>query len=69
MEYAVLIEQSGGNWFAHVPDLPGCLATGATVEEVKENIRTSIRAHIDTLREMGEKVPEPTRIAAQVSAA
>ncbi len=69
MEYAVIIERSGANWFAHVPDLPGCLATGATVEEVKKNIRTSIRAHIETLREMGETVPEPVRIAAQVSAA
>ena len=69
MEYAVIIERSGKNWFAHVPDLPGCLATGATVDEVKENIRISIRSHIETLREMGEPVPEPTRIAAQVSAA
>jgi predicted RNase H-like HicB family nuclease len=69
MEYAVIVERSGKNWFAHVPDLPGCLATGATVDEVKENIRTSIRSHIETLREMGATVPEPTRIAAQVSAA
>lgn len=69
MEYAVIIERSGKNWFAHVPDLPGCLATGATLDEVKENIRLSIKSHIDTLREMGTPVPEPTRIAAQVSAA
>jgi predicted RNase H-like HicB family nuclease len=69
MEYAVIIERAGANWFGHVPDLPGCLATGDTVEEVKSNLREAIRAHIEALREIGEPVPEPSKIAAQVSAA
>lgn len=69
MEYAVIIEKAGSNWFAHVPDLPGCMATGGTIEEVKANIGSAIRMHIATLREMGQPVPEPTKIAAQVSAA
>ncbi|MCL4795069.1 MAG: type II toxin-antitoxin system HicB family antitoxin [Bryobacteraceae bacterium] len=69
MEYAVIIERAGTNWFGHVPDLPGCMATGDTVDEVKANLRTAIRDHILALREIGEPVPEPTKIAAQVSAA
>ncbi|MBE7544734.1 MAG: type II toxin-antitoxin system HicB family antitoxin [Bryobacteraceae bacterium] len=69
MEYAVIIERAGSNWFGHVPDLPGCMATGDTVEEVKANLRTAIRDHILALEEIGEPVPEPAKIAAQVSAA
>lgn len=45
------------------------MATGGTVDEVKDNIRSAIREHIETLHQMGEPVPVPTKIAAQVSAA
>jgi len=43
MKYAVVIEQAGSNFSAYVPDLPGCIATGATVKEVENGIREAIR--------------------------
>jgi len=57
MEYAVIFEQAESNWAAYVPDLPGCMTTGPTLEETESNIREAIRGHIDTLREFGEPVP------------
>ncbi len=53
MEYAVIFEQAEINWAAYVPDLPGCMTTGPTLEETESNIREAIRGHIDTLREFG----------------
>jgi predicted RNase H-like HicB family nuclease len=60
MRYAVVIEKAEGNYSAYVPDLPGCVATGATVEEVEREIREAIAFHIEGLREDGLAVPEPT---------
>ena len=57
MRYAVVIEKAGNNYSAYVPDLPGCVATGATVTEVETEIREAIRFHIDGLRE--DKLPFP----------
>ena len=68
MRYAVVIEQAGGNLSAYVPDLPGCVATGDTVEVVEENIREAIRLHIPGLREDHLPVPEPRAIANYVDA-
>lgn len=58
--YAVVIERAPGNYSAYVPDLPGCVATGATIEEVEREIREAIEFHIEGLRDAGEPVPEPT---------
>jgi predicted RNase H-like HicB family nuclease len=63
MRYAIVIEKTEGNYSAYVPDLPGCVATGPTVEAVEEEIREAIRFHIDGLREDGLPVPAPTSIA------
>jgi predicted RNase H-like HicB family nuclease len=60
MRYAVVIERAEGNFSAYVPDLPGCVATGATVEEVEREIREAIAFHLDGLREDGLAIPEPT---------
>ena len=60
MKYAVVIEKAEGNYSAYVPDLPGCVATGATVEEVEREIREAIAFHIEGLREDGLAVPEAT---------
>lgn len=60
MKYAVVIEKAEGNYSAYVPDLPGCVATGATVEEVENEIREAIAFHIEGLRADGLAVPEPT---------
>ncbi|RIK10765.1 MAG: hypothetical protein DCC49_02245 [Acidobacteria bacterium] len=59
MRYAVVIEKADGNLSAYVPDLPGCVATGRTREEVERNIREAIRFHIDGLLEDGAPVPDP----------
>jgi predicted RNase H-like HicB family nuclease len=68
MRYAVVIEKANGNYSAYVPDLPGCIATGATVASVEREIRDAIRFHIEGLKEDGLPVPEPTSIAEYVEA-
>jgi predicted RNase H-like HicB family nuclease len=57
--YAVVIEREGEVWGAYVPDLPGCVATGADRDEVERRIREAIPAHVALMRESGEVVPEP----------
>jgi predicted RNase H-like HicB family nuclease len=68
MRYAVVIEKADGNYSAYVPDLPGCVATGASVEEVEAEIRAAIRFHIDGLEADGLEVPAPTSLAEYVEA-
>ena len=63
MRDAVIIERAGDNVSAYVPDLPGCVATAATVETVEREIREAIRFHIEGLQADGEPVPQPTTIA------
>ena len=58
-EYAIVIEKSPRNYSAYVPDLPGCVATGATKKHVVHMIRQAIEFHIEGLREHGEPVPAP----------
>lgn len=60
LEYAVVFERTPNNYSAYVPDLPGCVTTGQTLEEVEKNIREAIVFHIESLREYGEPVPEPS---------
>lgn len=60
MRYAVVIERAEGNFSAYVPDLPGCVATGATVAEVEAEIRDAIEFHLDGMREDGLPVPAPS---------
>lgn len=68
MRYAVVIEKAGANYSAYVPDLPGCIATGATVAETQSEIRDAIQFHIAGLREDGLPVPEPVSRAEYVEA-
>ena len=68
MRYAIVIEKAGSNYSAYVPDLPGCVATGATVADVEQEIRDAIRFHIDGLKQDGLPVPGPTSIADYVEA-
>lgn len=60
MQYA--IEKSETGYAAYVPDLPGCVATGATIDDCKREIRDAIRLHIEGMREDGLPIPEPTSI-------
>jgi len=59
MRYAIVIEKAVGNYSAYVPDLPGCVATGATIEEVEAQIREAIEFHLDGMREDGLPIPQP----------
>ena len=59
-KYAVVFERSETNWAAYVPDLPGCVATGSTVEETERLIREAIEFHIEGLRADGQTIPEPS---------
>ena len=59
-KYAVVIERvPDSNYCAYVPDLPGCVSTGDTREEVERNIREAIEFHLEGIREDGDAVPEP----------
>jgi predicted RNase H-like HicB family nuclease len=60
MRYAVVIENAGTNFSAYVPDLPGCVATGATVVEAEQAIREAIAFHLEGLRADGLPVPAPS---------
>lgn len=68
MRYAVVIEKANDNYSAYVPDLPGCIATGATVAEVETEIGEAIRMHVEGLLEDGLMVPEATAIAEYIEA-
>jgi predicted RNase H-like HicB family nuclease len=65
-EYAVIYEKGKSGWGAWVPDLPGCVAAGESREQAEQLIREAIQAHIESLREHGEPVPEPSSSAGAV---
>ncbi len=68
MRYAVIIEGERGSYSAYVPDLPGCVSVGDTLEEVRHEIQEAIRFHIDGLLEDDLPVPEPTSLVDYVEA-
>lgn len=60
MKYLIVIEKSSNGYGAYVPDLPGCVTVGDTVDEVKANIREAIDLHLEGMREDGEPIPAPS---------
>jgi predicted RNase H-like HicB family nuclease len=66
MKYAVIIEAGEHNYSAYVPDLPGCIATGKTLEEVTRCMREAIAFHIEGLREEGLPIPPATSLCEYV---
>ena len=60
MRYAIVIEKANGNYSAYVPDLPGCIATGVTIEETETSIREAIEFHLEGMREDGLVIPIPS---------
>jgi predicted RNase H-like HicB family nuclease len=64
--YAVIFEQAEHNWAAYVPDLPGCISTGKTLEDTERNIQEAVRGHIAVLKEFGEPVPKPTSVVKEI---
>ena len=69
MHYAIVIENAENNFSAYVPDLPGCVATGAAVEEAESQIREAIEFHLDGMREDGIAIPQPASRAEYVEIA
>jgi len=64
-QYLIVIEGAVGmTYSAYAPDLPGCVATGATREECEREMRDAITFHIEGLRDAGEPVPEPSQLTA-----
>jgi predicted RNase H-like HicB family nuclease len=71
-KYAVIYERGGEgeeNWGAYVPDLPGCITTGDTLEEVQRNIQEAIQLHLEELRAEGLPVPELRTLVGRVETA
>lgn len=66
-EYLVVIENSEGSYSAYSPDLPGCVAAGESIDEVRSLMREAIQMHIESLREHGEPVPPPSSSADYVA--
>jgi predicted RNase H-like HicB family nuclease len=60
MRYAIVIEKGKGNYGAYVPDLPGCVATGDTIEETERSIQEAIEFHLEGMRADGLPIPEPS---------
>lgn len=69
MRYAMIIETGERNFSAYLPDLPGCVATGKTLEEVRKRMRDAIELHLAGMREDGLPIPQPTTLADYVEAA
>jgi predicted RNase H-like HicB family nuclease len=68
-QYVIVIDDAGSNFSAHAPDVPGCIATGRTVDEVVENMREALAFHFEGLRVEGLPIPSPVTRAAVVEAA
>jgi predicted RNase H-like HicB family nuclease len=60
MRYAIVIENAGGNYSGYVPDLPGCVATGATIPETEQALREAVEFHLEGMREDGGPIPPPS---------
>ena len=66
IKYAVIYERAAHNWAAYVPDLPGCMTTGSSLDETRLNIREAIQGHLETLREFGDQIPEASSLAGEI---
>jgi len=66
-EYVVIYERTENNWSAYAPDVPGCIATGDTREEVERNFQEALAFHLEGLREHGLPIPEPSSEAGRVA--
>ena len=69
MRYVMIIETGARNYSAYLPNLPGCVATGGTIDEVRERMRVAIELHLEGMREDGLPIPQPTTLADYVEAA
>ena len=65
-KFAVVFEKSETGYGAWVPDLPGCVTVGDTLEETESNIREAMEGHLEVMREHGEPMPEPSSFVQEV---
>ena len=65
--FPIVIERANGNYSAYSPDLPGCVATGATREEAERNMQAAIEMHIQGMKEDGLPIPEPQSSAEYIT--
>ena len=66
MQYAVVVEPSENGYGAYVPDLPGCVALGDTVDETLRLVQEAIETHLDGMREDGDRIPESKAVCEYV---
>ncbi len=66
-KYLVVIEKAEKNYSAFCPDLPGCVATGATKEDVEKNILEAVTLHLEGIKEDGQPIPPHTATAQYIS--
>ncbi|AFZ35296.1 Uncharacterized protein family UPF0150 [Stanieria cyanosphaera PCC 7437] len=69
MQYLIVIETTETGYSAYSPDLPGCVSTGATREELEQNMREAIEFHLDGLKAENLEIPQPTTSSAYVEVA
>lgn len=66
-DYLVIYEKTPTGYSAYVPDLPGCISTGATLEETQGNMAEAVSGHLAVMREFGDPFPEPTTVAERLA--
>ena len=69
MKYLIVIEKTETGYSAYSPDLPGCVSTGATLDEVEQNMHEAIDFHLEGLRQEGFPIPQPSSASAYVEVA
>jgi predicted RNase H-like HicB family nuclease len=68
-KYAVIYEKAGSNWSAYSPDVPGCMATAPTREQIEIPFREALEFHLEGLKLAGEPIPEPATETGYISVA
>jgi predicted RNase H-like HicB family nuclease len=65
-EFVVVYEKTATGYSAYVPDLPGCITTGATLSDTKKSMQEAIGGHLAVMREFGDPIPLPTTVAERI---
>ena len=66
MRYPIIIEKAENNYAAYSPDVPGCVATGKTIEEVKQQYAEALEFHFEGLKEGNEPIPQPSTVLSYI---
>ncbi len=64
--YAIIIEKANGNYSSYVPDVPGCIATGKSVEDTRQKLIDALESHLELMRDAGEPIPQPSTVTEYV---